>query len=138
MAAAHGTFDPLHTCPWIAAQNKFCYRLLILNTELQTKDNGNKNGTVKNKYDDLLPYDYVKNHLFHMVRANLKCKASPFQKRSWRLPVCVKSSEITYEMDAVLDGCYGVLGRAGPSSHLLVQRQLFAQPDVDAVSPGGF
>ena len=103
----------------MAAQNKFCYRLIILNTELQTTDNGNKNGTVKNKYNDLLPTDYVKNHLFHMVRANLKCKATPFQKRSWRLPVCIKSSEITYEMDAISDGCYGVLGGGAALVYLL-------------------
>ena len=76
LAAAHGTFDPILSCPWVAAQNKFCYRLLILNTELQTNNKSNKNEAVRNKYDDLLPDSYVKDHLFHMVRANLKCRAT--------------------------------------------------------------
>ena len=110
LAAAHGTFDPILSCPWVAAQNKYCFRMLILNTELQTSNKNNKNGTFRSKYNDLLPDSYVKYHLFHMVRANLQCQASLSQPRSWRFPVCVKYSDIVFELDSLSDGCWGALG----------------------------
>ena len=49
LAAAHGTFDPLLACPWVAVLNKFCYRLLVLNTELQATERKNS----KEGYDDI-------------------------------------------------------------------------------------
>ena len=66
-------------CPWVAVLNKFCYRLLVLNTELKTSVKKKNN---KEKYDDLLSSDYVKNHLYYMVDANLKNQVTFDQPRS--------------------------------------------------------
>ena len=79
LAAAHSTFDPLMACPWVAVLNKFCYRVLVLNTELKTSVKWKNN---KEKYDDLLSTDYVKNHLYYMVDANLKNQVTFAQPRS--------------------------------------------------------
>ena len=99
LAAAHMTFDQILSCPWVAVQNKYCYRLLILNTNLQTSKKRNN----KTKFDDLLADSYIKDQKFHMVRADLRCQTSMSQPRSWRLPVCVKYSEIEFEIDTQMD-----------------------------------
>ena len=58
---------------------KYVYRVLVVNTELKTQGGGRD-------YDDLLEDDYVRDHLYYMVAANLKAKKSISQPRTWRLP----------------------------------------------------
>ena len=107
LAAAHSKYDPLTACPWVAVLNKFCYRVLVLNTELKTSVKRKNN---KEKYDELLTSDYVINHMFYMVEANLENQVTFAQPRSWRLPMSISYESITFEVDALSDGCWGALG----------------------------
>ena len=117
LAAAHGCYDPLVSCPWVAALNKFTYRLLVINTELQTSDKKDDSS----KYDDLFSTDYVTNHLFYMVEGNLTAQADVTQPRTWRLPVCVNYSDVEVELNSLSDGSWGALG-AGACLVYLIQR----------------
>ena len=102
-------------CPWVAVLNKFCYRLLVLNTELKTTVRKNN----KEKFDDLLSSDYVENHLYYMVDANLRNQVTFAQPRSWRLPMCVNYDEVEFEVDALSDGAWGALGSGAALVYLL-------------------
>ena len=118
LAAAHSTYDPLTACPWVAVLNKFCYRVLVLNTELNTELKRKNN---KEKYDELLTTDYITNHMFYMVEANLENQVTFAQPRSWRLPMSISYESIDFEVDALSDGCWGALG-AGATLCYLLQR----------------
>ena len=121
MAAAHRCFDPLSPAPWIAALNKFTYRLLTINTELQTEgDKPDENS----KYYNILSTDYVKNNMYYMVAANLKAQNNLAQPRMWRLPICVNYSGVEVELDSFLDGAWGALG-AGACLVYLIQRYVW-------------
>ena len=87
------------SCPWVAALNKFTYRLLVINTELQTSNKKDDSS----KYDDLLSTYYVTNHLFYMVEGNLTAQADVTQPRTWRLPVCVNYSDVEVELNSLSD-----------------------------------
>ena len=106
LSASHSTFDPLMTSPWVAVFNNFCYRLLVLNTELKTSVKKNN----KEKFDDLLSSDYFENHLYYMVDANLRNQVTFAQPRSWRLPMSVNYNAVEFEIDTISDGCWGALG----------------------------
>ena len=116
LAAAHSTYDPLTACPWVGVLNKFCYRVLVLNTELKTSVKKKNN---KEKYDELLTSDYVKNHLYYMVEANLENQVTFSQPRSWRLPMSISYENIDFEVDALSDGCWGALGSGATLCYLL-------------------
>ena len=136
LAAAHGYYNPLASCPWVAALNKFTYRLLNINTELQTSEKKND----KSKYDDILSIDYVKNHMYYMVAGNLTTQSNLTQSRTWRLPVCVNYSNGEVELDSLSDGDGGpggrgvpgildtkvTLGQRGEGQHLPLRRSLRA------------
>ena len=115
LAAAHSTYDPLTACPWVSVLNKFCYRVLVLNTELKTSVKKKNN---KEKYDELLTSDYVKNHLYYMVEANLENQVTFSQPRSWRLPMSISYENIEFEVDALSDGCWGALGSGATLCYL--------------------
>ena len=80
LSAVHALFDPLGTCPWVAAINKFVYCLLVVNSHLATEPGAG--------YDTELTQDYVSNQLFYSVEATLEANTLR-QPRSWRLPLCV-------------------------------------------------
>ena len=52
------------------------------------------------------------------------------QPRFWRLPVCVKYSEIQIELDSVSDGCWGALGSGAALVNLLQRYKWDAEDGV--------
>ena len=46
---------------------KYVYRVLVINTEMKVEGKGRD-------YDDVLEDDYVRDHLYYMVAANLQAK----------------------------------------------------------------
>ena len=83
--------------------NKFTYRLLIINTKLKTENE-------TRDYDDVLLDEYVKDHLYYTVEANLGAKSRLAQPRSWRLPLCIYYRTVEIELDCLSDGALGCLG----------------------------
>ena len=94
--------------------HKYIYRVLVVNIELKTEGQGRD-------YNDLLKDDYVRDHLYQMVAANLQAKKRLSHPRSWRLPLCVPYDQIEIEFDTICDGSWGVLG-GGATLCYIVQR----------------
>ena len=88
---------------------KYVYRVLVVNTEMKVEGK-------RRDYDDLLEDDYVCNHLYYMVAANLQAKKSLSQPRTWRLTLCVPRDSIELEFDTICDGLWSVLGGAATAA----------------------
>ena len=72
-------------------------------------------------YDDVLEDDYVADHLYYMVAANLEAKKRLSQPRTWRLPLCVARDTIEVEFDTICDGAWSILAGSATLCYL-VQR----------------
>ena len=106
LSLAHSHFDPVHRTPWVSAQLKMMYRYLILTSPATSG------------YETELTDDFIVNHMMPAASAVLATKRLT-AKRGWRLPLCINYADITFEVDTLTDGCWGVTAGAASIVYLL-------------------
>ena len=111
LSLAHSHFDPVHRTPWVSVQLKMMYRYLILTSPATAG------------YETEVTEDFIVNHMMPAASAVLATKRLT-AKRGWRLPLAINYADISFELDTLTDGCWGVTAGAATIVYLL-QRYIF-------------